>query len=149
MTRASDKLRIAKAGEEEGYCPHGLKVCRRCIIVEDSGKRMADTVNLIIASNTWDTIVNSWIAISLEYGGSDGVLYPTREAAVNHQSDPRYWFYLSLRNAQGGIKALDAQLLINSQRSIYEAGGRMVEPEAPSLIPTISAYDRFNLRQRG
>lgn len=149
MTRASDRLRAARAGEHEDYCPHGLIVCRKCITVEDSGKRMADTVNLIIASNSWDTIVNSWIAISLANGGSDGVLYPTRESAVNHQSDPRYWFYLSLRNAQGGIKAIDAQLLINSQRSIYDAGGRMTEPQAPSLIPTISAYDRFNLRQRG
>lgn len=148
MTRASDRLRAARAGEHEGLCVHGLKVCHRCIIVEDSGKRMADTVNLIIAGNPWDTIVNSWIAISLETGGSDGVLYPSREAALAHQSDPRYWFYLSLRNAQGGIQAIDAQLLINSQRSIYEAGGRMVEPEAPSLIPTINAYDRFNNRVR-
>jgi hypothetical protein len=148
VTRASDRLRAARAGEHEDLCPHGLKVCRKCIIVEDSGKRMSDTVNLIIAGHSWDTIVHSWVAISLETGGYDGTLYDSREAAVAHQSDARYWFYLCLRNTQGGIKPLDAQLLINSQRSIYEAGGRMVEPKAPSLIPTINAYDRFNNRVR-
>lgn len=148
MTRASDRLRAAKAGEHEGLCPHGLVVCHRCIIVEDSGRRMSDTVNLIISSNPWDVIVHSWVAISLETGGYDGTLYDSRGAAIAHQSDARYWFYLCLRNAQGGITPVDAQLLINSQRAIYEAGGRMVEPEAPSLIPTINAYDRFNNKIR-
>jgi|SRR5215469_2119908 len=154
MTRASDnlrRLRAAKVGEHLDLCPHGLKVCRKCVTVEDSGRRMAELVNLLVASNPWDTIVNSWVAIRLIDGGSDGVLYDSRAAAIAHQPDERWAFYLCMRNAQGGIKPLDAQLLINMQRQVYDNGGRLADPQAPSVIPTISAYDRVrsNLKLRG
>jgi len=104
---------------------------------------MAELVNLTVISNNWDVICNSWLAIRLADGSSDGVIYDSREAAIMHQPDERWCFYLCLRNAMGGIKPLDAQLLINMQRQIYDAGGRLADPQAPSIIISTKGYDKL------
>lgn len=146
MTNHKGRLRAARAGEHEDYCTHGLRVCRQCAVVEDSGKRMAELVNLRVSSTPWDHIVNSWMAFRLLDGSSDNVLYDTREAAVKHQPNEDLCFYLCMRNAQGGVKPLDAQLLINMQRQIHDAGGRLTEPEAPSIIVSSNGYDKLTGR---
>lgn len=146
MTNHKGRLRAARAGEHEDYCTHGLRVCRSCAVVEDSGKRMAELVNLRVSSTPWDTIVHGWMAFRLQDGGSDNIIYDSREEAVNHQKDNKVCFYLCMRNAMGGIKALDAQLLINMQRQIHDAGGALSEPEAPSIIVSSKGYDKLTGR---
>lgn len=146
MTNHKGRLRAARAGEHEDYCTHGLRVCRQCAVVEDSGRRMAELVNLRVSSTPWDHIVNSWMAFRMVDGSSDNVLYDTREDAVAHQPDDKRCFYLCMRNAQGGVKALDAQLLINMQRQILDAGGALSEPEAPSIIVSSRGYDKLTGR---
>jgi hypothetical protein len=143
MTRASDRLRKAKAGEHLDLCPHGLRVCRKCAIVEDSGRRMSELISIMVASHPWDEIINSWMAIRLADGSSDNVLYESREAAIAHQPDERWCLYVFMRNCQGGIKPLDAQLMINLHRQVYDAGGRLSDPVAPSLIVSAKGYDKL------
>lgn len=146
MTNKRSSLRVARADELDDYCRHGLRVCSTCAIVEDAGRRMAELVNLRVTSAPWDVIVNSWMAFRLADGSSDNVLYDTRDAALKHQPDEKRCFYLCMRNAMGGIKPLDAQLLINMQRQIVDAGGGMSEPEAPSLIVSSKGYDKLTGR---
>lgn len=146
MTNHKGRLRAARADELDGYCVHGLRVCSRCAIVEDAGRRMAELVNLRVSSTPWDLLVNSWMAFRMDDGSSDNVLYDTRESAMKHQPDERYCFYLCMRNAMGGVQPLDAQLLINMQRQVYSAGGRLADPDAPSIIVSSKGYDKLTGR---
>ena len=124
-------------------CRHNLTVCKKCDSVEDSGKRMAERINLMLISQPWDVICNSWMAFRLEDGNTDGVLYDTRADAITHQFDERWCCYFSMRNALGGVDPLDCQLFINLHRQVYDAGGRLQDPEGRgrSLIVSTKAYD--------
>jgi hypothetical protein len=81
------------------------------------------------------------MAFRLSDGDSDKVLYDTRADAIAHQPDERWACYFHMRNAMGGAKPLDCQLYINLHRQVYDAGGRLADPEAPSLILSTRAYD--------
>jgi len=124
-------------------CRHNLTVCRKCDEVEASGKRMAERINLMVISHPWDTLVNSWMAFKLADGDTDGVLYDTRQDAVTHQLDERWCCYFCMRNAVGGVNELDCQLYINLHRQVYDAGGRLTDPEGrgESLIVSTKGYD--------
>jgi hypothetical protein len=124
-------------------CRHSVLTtgCRECSTVEDSGRRMAELINLKVICHPWDTICNSWMAFNLGTGDSDNVLYDTRKAAIDHQPEERWCCYFFMRAAMGGVKASDCQLYINLHRQVYEAGGRLAEPEAPSLIVSTRGYD--------
>lgn len=124
-------------------CRHGVlpQGCRECCQIEDSGRRMAELINLKVICHPWDTIVNSWMAFRLDTGDSDNVLYDTRADAIRHQADERWCCYFFMKAAMGGVKAFDCQLYINLHRQVYEAGGRLADPEAPDLILSTRAYD--------
>jgi hypothetical protein len=120
-----------------GRCRHGNAVCSQCVTITDAGKRMSDLINLKVVCQPWDTLVNGWMAFRLADGGSDNVVYDTREDAINHQPDERYAAYFCMRNALGGANPRDCQLFLDMHRHVYEAGGHFTEP----MIMTTRGHD--------
>jgi hypothetical protein len=116
---------------------HGYAVCSKCIVVTDAARRMSDRINLWVIGQPWDVLKNSWVAFRLNDGGTDGVLYDTREAAIRHQPDERYAAYFCMRNALGGANARDCQIFLDVHRHVYDAGGRFVDP----MIMTTRGHD--------
>jgi hypothetical protein len=123
-------------------CRHGRKICSECVVVTDAAKRAHDIVRAYVTFVPWDQRVNSWVAIRLSDGGSDGTLYDSKQAAVRHQVHEMHCAYFSFRNApQGFSSPLDAQLYLDYHRAAYDAGFRLPDPDdaggGPDLmIPT-------------
>lgn len=95
----------------------------------NSAKRCSEIVNGYAVAYPADQLYNSWIAIKLADGDSDGVLYDTRRNAVRHQTDEKTCAYLSLRSAPGGMTVKDAFLFLAYHRAAYDAGYRLPDPD--------------------
>lgn len=130
-------------------CKHGLRICEKCIIVDDAAKRMADIINSLVTFNQPWSLRDVWIAIRLADGGFDNNLYATREEAINHQSDERFCAYVFMGNMLAGAKPLDCAIYLKYHRDAYDAGMRLHEPGAPQLILPTSVYDKITGRTRG
>lgn len=149
MTTRSDRnRRDAARAKLDGCCPHGLKICPQCIVVDDAARRMSYIVNSLIANNNPWEIRNTWIAIKLEDGNIDGNLYATREEAIRYQRDERFCAYQWMGNMLSGAKPLDCAIFLEFHRQAYKSGMRLHEPEAPQLIMPTAGYDRITGRQR-
>jgi len=98
----------------------------------DAAKRLAGIVNSMVIMYDLDTILNSWIAVRLSDGGTDGVLYDTRRDAVRHQAHETQCAYLSLRAAPGGMQVQEAYAFLKFHRHAYDAGYTFIDPEHPT-----------------
>jgi hypothetical protein len=91
---------------------------------------MADNVNARITFTPVDELFhNPYMAFKLADGSTDGVLYPTKAEAIRHQSNEYLCVYFSFRRCMAGINRKEAQLFLDMHRHIYDAGGRMTNPE--------------------
>jgi hypothetical protein len=131
-----------------GCCRHGLKICPQCIEISDAAKRMADIINGIVTFTPLWELRTKWIAIRLNDGGYDGVLYDSREDAIRHQVDERFCAYACMATMIQGSKPLDCAIFLEFHRQAYDAGMRLHEPEAPQLIMPTNLYDRITGRVR-
>lgn len=95
---------------------------------------MSDAINLANVFRSWEERVNGWMAFALQDGSTDHVIYPSRQEAIDHQSDGLRYFYLALRTCPTGMPAKDAQLILEAHREARDAGLRWTEPKDPSLI---------------
>jgi hypothetical protein len=120
---------------------HGHQICPVCDPVTDAAKRMCDLINLHLLANSPVEIRFKWMAFRLSDGGSDNVLYDTREDAIRHQLDERYCCYFTFMDCLGGATPLDCQIFLNMHRTAYDGGMRLHEPEAPQLINSVHGYD--------
>jgi hypothetical protein len=109
---------------------------------------MADVINSLVTFNPVWHLRECWIAIRLADGGFDGNLYATREEAIKHQPDERFCAYVWMGNMIQGAKPLDCAIFLEFHRQAYDAGMRLHEPEAPSLIVPTKAYDYMTGRRR-
>jgi hypothetical protein len=113
--------------------------------VSDAARRCADIVNGYILSRNWDELRDSWVAIRLSDGGSDGTLYDTKRDAVRHQLFEMQCAYVSFRNLAGGISPLEAERYLDYNRRAYDAGFRLPDPDAvnggPDLFLPSQTYD--------
>jgi hypothetical protein len=124
-------------------CKHGYAICPECIFITDAAKRMAATVNGIIAFSRWWDIRDKWMAFKLADGSTDNVLYDSRTDAIRCQLDERFCAYLCMHNLAFGLKELDAQIYLEFHRQAYDQNLRLHEPEAPQLIMPTDWYDRI------
>jgi hypothetical protein len=132
-----------------GFCDHGLKICDKCIIVDDAAKRMSGIINGYVAFvPLWD-LRTKWVAIRLLDGGSDGVLYDSRDDAINHQLDERLCAYVCMGGMLNGANPLDCAIFLEVHRQAYDSGMQFHEPEAPQLIMPTMEYDWITGRRRG
>ena len=85
---------------------------------------MSGIVNVTVLCHAWEELKGGWLAIKLEDGSSDGILYDTREDAVRHQLHQTLCAYLCMGQCKSGMNPTDAQLFLNVHRQIYDSGGR-------------------------
>jgi hypothetical protein len=137
----------------DNLCPHGRKVCSECQHVTDAGKRAFDIVRGLATFTDYDTRVRSWVAIRLEDGGSDQVLYDSKKAAIRHQAWEQQCAYFSYRGAPNGFtSAKDAAIWLEYHRQLYSNGMRLVDPDdahgGPDIImPTANEQLAGQLRR--
>lgn len=98
----------------------------------DAAKRLSGIVNSMAILYDMDTILNSWIAVRLSDGSTDGVLYDSRRDAVRHQAHETQCAYLSLRAAPGGMQVQEAYAFLRFAREAYDAGFTFVDPDHPT-----------------
>lgn len=119
---------------------HGRVVCSDCIIADDVAKRCWEQVKNIAVHTDWETRVNSFIAIKLADGSTDGVLYESKQAAVRHCGGNEQWFaFFSFRSAPTGFASpKDAAIFLAYHRMAYDRGFRLPDPDdatgGPDLI---------------
>jgi hypothetical protein len=106
-------------------------------IPSDSSRRAADAVNLHIYAHG-DQAFGKWVAIRLSDGGSDGVLYDSRRDAIRHQFHERQCCYFRIPPFGQTITPAEAETFLSYNRSIYDAGYRMPDPDAPAPIPQLT-----------
>jgi hypothetical protein len=111
--------------QRSAKCHHGYVVCSKCVVITDAAKRMADRLNLM---------------------DSDGVLYDTRQDAIDHQLHENLCAYFFMRTALGGVNLRDCQLFLNIHRQVYDAGGRFSEPRTPQFIMSSWGHDKLTGR---
>src|SRR5713101_1820363 len=113
----------------------------------DAGKRASDIVNLHLAFTKWDELKNKWIAFRLSDGGSDGVLYDTKQDAVKHQLHEMACAYVCYRGLAGGSTATEMGIFLQFSRDAYDAGFRLPDPDSrtggPDVLMTAGQGDYY------
>lgn len=121
---------------------HGLRVCSRCIVVDDAARRMSGLVNAYITFTPFDELIRSCMAFRLDDGTTDGTLYPNRKVALAHQRRPCAVFYF--RNCGGGVKPHDCAVFLALNRLAYENDRiAWTDPDSPDLIVSTAGYDHM------
>lgn len=78
------------------------------------------------------------MAFTLADGQTDHTIYPSKSAAISHQSNEFLYLYICLRGCVSGMPAKDAQLFLDMNRDAYDHNMRLSDPEAPDLIPPLA-----------
>lgn len=119
----------------------------------DCGKRASEIINTYVVGMNWDDIKNSFIAIRISDGGSDGVLYDSMRDAAQHQLHEQSCYYFCFRNAMGGVNPRDMAILIKFARDAYYRGFRLIDPDdalgGKQVIMTAPRMDSIVGRYRG
>jgi hypothetical protein len=98
----------------------------------DDAKRLSDAVMLHWAAVEWDS-VGKFIAFDLNDGSTDGTLYPTRIAAVNHQANEYNCGYIHLH--PGGMTQCEAEIMLKAARQISSAFPAARDSSRQMILP--------------
>lgn len=96
----------------------------------DAAKRCSDSINLAAFMGDF----GKWVAIRLSDGGSDGVVYDTRQDAIRHQFHEQFCCYVMV--PPGGMQPAEAEDFMQFNRELYDAGFRMTDPEVIKPLRT-------------
>jgi hypothetical protein len=89
---------------------------------DDFAKRAYDIMNLHVigkGEGAW----GKWVAFRLSDGGSDNVLYDTREQAIHHQLHPTQSCYLVIPPT--GFTLSEIREFLSLSRKLYDKGARI------------------------
>ena len=95
----------------------------------DAARRVCDAWNL---HAQFPENNGHWLAVKLQDGTGDGVIYPTRDDAIRHQMMPEYCCYLQLRPFP--MRPFEAQDFLDFHRLVFDAGHRGLDAETPLPI---------------
>lgn len=125
--------------EHMHYCPMAT------LGHSDAAKRLSDTYNLHRIGAGWKA-VRRWIAVRLDDGTSDQVLYDTKLDAVTHQHHNEK-FYAFIRIVPSSMTECDAEIMLRTHRTLYENGLRIADPDhkhgGMDVIKRSSIEDQF------
>lgn len=125
-------------------CVHNMVICSQCVEVKDAGRRMSEAIQLAVVFHPFEERIHSFMAFALSDGSTDHSLYPSKNAAIDHQHGREQdYAYLCLRNFPGGCKPKDAQLILELHRYAYDQGGRFYDRDSPSLIMPIDRRQKI------
>lgn len=111
----------------------------------EAAKRATDAINLHWHAIGYDC-VDKYVAVKLADGSSDGVLYETYQDAQRHQFDERLCAYIRLHPQL--IDVCEAEIMLETNRRAYDAGGHLIDPDAPGGGKTAITPVRFEDRLR-
>lgn len=113
----------------------------------DAGKRAADAINEAIRREGWWELRHRWIAIRIQDGTSDGVIYDTKQDAVRHQKDEFTCAYLCFKGLSGGARDTECAIMIKFHRDMYKAGFRMPDRDSrfggPDAVMSTQRHDWY------
>ena len=92
----------------------------------DPARRASEQVTLHLLADR-DRAINSWCAIRLSDGGSDGILYDSKAAAVRHQLHEFQCAYVKI--PPDGMGPREAEIFLKFNRQLYDAGMRIADPD--------------------
>lgn len=107
-------------------------------MASDSARRAADEINRHIFVLGHEAF-GKWVAIRLSDGSSDGVLYDNRADAIRHQLHEHQSAYFCIPPYGCTITASEAETFMTYHRSMYDAGARYGDPDAPAPITPLLA----------
>jgi len=95
----------------------------------DAARRMASAVTLAAMNDG----AGRWLAVKLQDGSSDHVVYDSRSAAMTHQLSSEHALYVLI--PPDGMTTGQADRVLGFWRDVYSAGGRAVDPsdDYPSM----------------
>jgi hypothetical protein len=95
-------------------------------LYSDAARRASDVITLHLLADR-ERAVNSWVAIRLSDGGSDGILYDSKAAAVRHQLHEYQCAYAKV--PPDGMGPREAEIFLRFNRELYDAGMRLADPD--------------------
>lgn len=104
---------------------------------KNAAKRAADIINDARSTLDWEGLKQCWIAIRLSDGGSDMVIYETKQDAVRHQLHEQQCAYIAFRNLIGGASEKEMLRYLRFNRMAYDAGFRLPDPDAKDGGPDL------------
>jgi hypothetical protein len=120
----------------------------------DAARRVSDTTIQQWTDHGWDGYVGWWMSFTLTDGRSDGILYPTKRAAVIHVPDEFRFMFLKMHPM--GMNPCEAEIMLRMYRNAYDAGFRLSDPDKKSggadIIPrigTAEVHTQINALRRG
>lgn len=125
--------------------PHVPQCPLKAFHHSDAARRFADEYNLHRIGDQYGS-VGKWIAVRLDDGSSDHVLYDTKQDAIRHQHHNEK-FYAFVRIVPTTMNVCDAEIYLGSLRKLYDAGFRLTDPDnrhgGPDVIKRITREDQF------
>lgn len=129
-----------------GVTPHDVNCPHRDRDHDDAAKRCSDQYALHLIGAGQDA-VGSWFAVALADGRSDGVLYPSKRAAVRHQHHNEFR-YAFIRIGPASMSVCEAAEYLATNRALYDKGLRLPDPDHRAggldMIPRLTAEDQRN-----
>jgi hypothetical protein len=95
----------------------------------DAGKRASEIVTMHAIAGS----AGKWVALRLIDGGSDNAVYDTRADAIRHQFYEEYCAYVMVQPC--GMTAREASEWLKFNRSLYDAGWHLADPDHASIDP--------------
>lgn len=102
--------------------------CMPCEVANhfDAAKKASEVVTLHLLADR-EHAINSWVAVRMSDGGSDGVLYPFKAVAVRQQLHEYQCAYVKI--PADGMPPREAEVFLRFNRQLYDAGMRMADPD--------------------
>ena len=91
--------------------------------VPDEARRCSDAVNQAVT----DGHVGMWVAVRMSDGGTDGKVYGTKRDAIRAQLHEQQACYVKV--PPDGMTPRQAKRWLELNRAIYDAGGRLADPD--------------------
>jgi len=105
----------------------------------DAARRCSDTVNAMLTFHG-ENAAGRWVAVRLSDGGSDGVLYDSKEDAVDHQLHETLCAYICILPT--GMPVEHAKSYLRTNRKLYDAGMRLSDPDKHVQMPARREFFR-------
>lgn len=113
----------------------------------DAANRASDCIRIHILAR----MAGKWAAIRLSDGGSDGIVYDSKSAAIRHQLHETQCMYVKI--PWDDFPPVHAERFLDIHRKLYDSGFRLQDPEGirdviiPYTREDLSALNIFGIRQ--
>jgi hypothetical protein len=110
----------------------------------DAAKRAFDAYALHVMADSGNC-VGRWLAVALEDGHSDGVLYDNRRDCVIHQHhNEMYYAYMQI--TPGSTNVCELEVFLKVHREMHSKGIRLTDPDhragGRTVIPRLTTEDQ-------